>query len=76
MYKNEKMTPKGFKGVRLDEINDFQQVIEANINIYEYGDNLKDINPLIVFDCVFEKRIDLLKYENHLMLILNRYFIR
>ena len=72
MYKNEKMTSKGFKGVRLDEINDFQQVIEANINIYEYGDNLKDINPLIVSDCVFEKRIDLLKYENHLMLILNR----
>lgn len=63
---------KDFEGVTLKQIDEFQYIIKQSINVYEYGESKDDINPLILSKYKGKGVIDILKYENHLMLITNR----
>jgi len=61
-----------YPGITPVEIDQFQHLIEKNIEVFVFGKSIKDISTLMLPSKRYQQTISLLQYNNHLMLITKR----
>ena len=60
---------KSFEGVTYKDIEEYEDILKLNINIYEYTTSMDNIIPFSLSTKTYDDKMDILKYKDHLMLI-------
>ena len=56
-----------FDNIKIEDLNQIENLLETNIYVYSCDKNLKNKTPIYKSDKNYEKFLDLLLYENHYM---------